>query len=197
MGYSLDPISDNCYPGTTVLINRFDIREQGKLDEVESVLTASRIAEWLESPGENSFDFAHYREIHRFIFADLYDWAGKIRTVNISKKGTVFCPASEIEEQGNRIFGCLAENNFLLDLPQKEFVKEFVELYCTTNYLHPFREGNGRTQRVFLSQLAEHAGYVLDFSKIDTDLLMMATIQSANGVTDLLSDLMREAIHKI
>lgn len=197
MGYSLDPISDNCYPGTTVLINRFDIREQGKLDEVESVLTASRIAEWLESPGESSFNFAHYREIHRFIFADLYDWAGKIRTVNISKKGTVFCPASEIEEQGNRIFGRLAENNFLLDLPQKEFVKEFVELYCTTNYLHPFREGNGRTQRVFLSQLAEQAGYVLDFSKIDTDFLMMATIQSANGVTDLLSDLMREAVHKI
>lgn len=52
MGYSLDPISDNCYPGTTVLVNHFDIREQGKLNEVESVLTASRIAEWLESPGE-------------------------------------------------------------------------------------------------------------------------------------------------
>lgn len=194
MGYSLDTISDNCYPGTTVLINKFDIRNEAKLNEVETVLVSARSAEWLEHPKADSFDFAHYKAIHRFLFSDLYDWAGQIRTVDISKKGTRFCPAANIEQQADLIFRHLKERNSFNSLPRKDFLDEIVDFYCATNDLHPFREGNGRTQRIFLSQLICHAGYDLNWSEVDGDLLMIATIQSAQGVTDLLQRIFEDII---
>lgn len=90
MAYSLDPVSSDCYPGTSVLINKFNIRSEDKLNEVESVLTAAKYAERLNHSQMDSFDFLHYKEIHRFLFSDLYEWAGQVRTVNLSKKGTSF-----------------------------------------------------------------------------------------------------------
>ena len=99
MGYSIDPISANCYPGTTILINKFDIRDEEKLSEIESVISSARYAEWLNAPQATTFDFDHYKAIHRFVFSDLYEWAGEVRTVNISKKGTQFTPAENIESQ--------------------------------------------------------------------------------------------------
>lgn len=104
MGYSLEPTSDNCYPGTTVLINKFNIQDEAKLNEVETVLVSARSAELMEHPKADSFDFAHYKTIHQFLFSDLYDWAGQIRTVDLSKKGTRFCPAESIEHQADLIF---------------------------------------------------------------------------------------------
>lgn len=71
-------------------------------------------------------------------------------------------------------------------MPHDAFAEEITDFYCTTNYLHPFREGNGRTQRAFLAQLIRSAGYDINWSDMDGDLLMIATIQSAQGVTDLL-----------
>lgn len=75
-----------------------------------------------------------------------------------------------------------------------KFVKEIVDFYCVTNVLHPFREGNGRTQRAFFTQLIRNAGYEISFANIDPDLLMLATIQSAQGVTDLLERIFDESI---
>ena len=194
MGYSIDPISANCYSGTTVLINKFDIRDEEKLNEVEGVLTSAHYTEWLSAPKVENFDFKHYKAIHRFLFSDLYDWAGEVRTVNISKKGTQFVPAEQIESHADQIFRRLEEHNFFKGLPHDEFVEEIVDFYCVTNSLHPFREGNGRTQRVFLTQLIRNAGYDINFADMDTDLLMIATIQSAQGVTDLLRAVFSESI---
>ena len=74
------------------------------------------------------------------------------------------------------------------------FVENIVDLYCTLNILHPFREGNGRTERIFISQLIRFNGYDIDFSDIDTDYLMFATIQSAQEITDNLVNLFKENI---
>ena len=194
MGYNIDPISANCYPDTTVLINKFDIRDEEKLSEVENVIASARYAEWLNSPQSKEFTFNHYKAIHHFLFSDLYDWAGKVRTVNISKKGTHFTPAENIESQAELIFDRLGRQNYFKGLPHGEFVEEIVDFYCVTNNLHPFREGNGRTQRVFLTQLIYNAGYHINFADMDTDLLMIATIQSAQGVTDLLKQIFSESI---
>lgn len=196
MGYSIDPISANCYPDTTVLINKFDIRDEEKLNEVESVLASARFAEWVNEPKEDSFDFEHYKAIHHFLFSDLYDWAGQIRTVNISKKGTKFTSAENIETQASLVFKRLKNCNYFKGLEHSEFVDEIVDFYCVTNALHPFREGNGRTQRVFLTQLIRSAGYDINFADMDTDLLMIATIQSAQGVTDMLKQLFWESINR-
>ncbi|MBQ2959747.1 MAG: Fic family protein [Oscillospiraceae bacterium] len=194
MGYSIDPISANCYPDTTVFINKFDIRDEEKLNEVESVLASVRYAEWLNAPKADSFDFEHYKAIHHFLFSDLYDWAGQIRTVNISKKGTNFTPAENIEEQTALIFKRLKNCNYFKGLKHSEFLEEIVDFYCVTNALHPFREGNGRTQRVFLTQLIRNAGHDINFADMDTELLMIATIQSAQGVTDMLRQMFWESI---
>lgn len=82
-------------------------------------------------------------------------------------------------ECGN--FKRLAQNNLLCGLARNDFIAALVDLYQRTNELHPFREGNGRT-RVFLSQLAENAGYDLDFTAVDPDELMIATIYAAQGI---------------
>ena len=182
MGYSMDPVSANCYPGTAVLINKFDIQDEEKLNEIESVIASARYAEWLNAPQSATFDFEHYKAIHRYLFSDLYDWAGEVRSVDISKKGTRFTPANKIEKQAESIFRRLRERNHFKGLPRDEFVEELVDFYCITNLLHPFREGNGRAQRLFLTQLIRNAGCDINFADMDTDLLMIATIKAANGV---------------
>lgn len=194
MAYSIDPVSANCYPGTTILMNKFDIHDEAKLNEIESVISSARNAEWLNEPKADTFDFNHYKAIHYFLFSDLYDWAGEVRTVNISKKGTQFTPAENIESQAELIFKRLKARNYFKGLPHDEFVEEIVDFYCVTNDLHPFREGNGRTQRVFLTQLIRNAGYDIHFADMDTDLLMIATIQAAQGITDLLKQVFCESM---
>ena len=190
----MEPSSANCYPGTTVLVNKFDIRDDVKRSEVEAVLVSARSAEWMSKPLCSSFDFQRYREIHRYLFADLYDWAGMLREINISKKGTLFCPAAELSTRSQLIFHRLSENNCFCGLGHDAFVEQLLDFYCVTNELHPFREGNGRTQGIFLTQLIENAGYHIDFADIDSDLLMLASIQSSQGVTDLLRSILMDAI---
>ena len=131
------------------------------------------------------------------MFDDLYDWAGQIRTVNLSKKGTQFANVDEIERIADACFKRLSDNNFFRDMDFNEFVENIVDFYCVTNDLHPFREGNGRVQRIFIAQLIRFNGYDIDFNNIDTDELMMATIQSANGVTDSLKDIFKTSIIKV
>lgn len=194
MSYSIDSLQEGCYPGTSVLINKLNIRDEQVLAQVEADITKLRISQWELNPLADTFDFNHYKAIHAHLFSDLYDWAGQIRTVDLSKKGTRFCSAAEIENRADLIFTRLHQLNFLKNMEHIVFVEELTDFYCSTNELHPFREGNGRTQRLFLSQLTTNAGYTLNFSDIDSDLLMIATIQATQGVTDLLIRLLGEAV---
>lgn len=184
MAYELDALTDNCYEGTTCLINKFDIRDEKQLALMEAAITFAKAAELEHTPIDGSFDFAHYKAIHKYLFEELYDWAGTIRTVDISKKGTVFVPAKDIEQIADSCFARLKGKNFFREYPFQKFCEAVTDFYCVTNMLHPFREGNGRTQRIFISQLVRHTGYDIDFSAIDPDELMIATIQAANGVKD-------------
>ncbi|MCI8403370.1 MAG: cell filamentation protein Fic [Clostridia bacterium] len=192
--YSLDPLQDDCYENSTVLKNKFNIRDAEQLDIMEQSVTSMLIAKAaIEIPFEN-VDFDFYKNLHKYIFADIYDWAGTVRTVDMSKKGTNFCPADKINERGQRIFQRLSKLNFLKDIKGDDFIVEFTDLYCDLNYLHPFREGNGRTQRLFLSMLVSNLGMSLDFAQIDADYLMIATIKSVNGDIFMLRDIFREYI---
>lgn len=184
MGYTIESSADSCYPGTTVLINKFDLYSQSELDAVEAALVTAKAMQWEEEPLCRTFDFEHYKAIHKHLFGELYEWAGQVRTINIAKKGTQFCPADEIGSVGVAVFARLARKNFFRGLPRERFLEELVDFYERTNELHPFREGNGRTQRVFLAQLAQAAGHPLDFSCVDPDELMVATIYSAQGVVE-------------
>ena len=194
MPYELDPLPDNCYPGTTILINKLNIKDENEFIKAETLSTFINSSRLEVEPLEGNFDFEHYKAVHKFLFDEFYDWAGQIRTVNISKKGTRFCPFDNIEERAGAIFTRLRKYDYFRNLTKPEFITEIVDFYCVTNELHPFREGNGRSQRSFLTQLIRNAGYDINFSDIDIELLMIATIQSANGVIDLLENIFNKAI---
>ena len=194
MGYSLDPLQDGCYENSNVLINKFDIRDEKELEMMERNLTSYLMAQaTIEIPFED-VNFEFYKNLHKYVFGEIYDWAGTIRKVDMSKSGTKFCPANEIEKRGKNIFDRLETQNYLKGFKGEEFINEFVNLYCELNYLHPFREGNGRIQRQFLLMLLNNMGKHIDFKDIDRDLLMIATIKSVKGDLFMLKDIFREHI---
>lgn len=194
MSYSLDPLHDNCYENSTVLINKFNIRDEKQLNIMEQSITSMLIAKaMIDIPFEN-VDFEFYKHLHKYVFSDIYDWAGNIRNVDMSKKGTNFCTVENIEKRAQSIFDRLKQNDYLKQFYDDEFIIEFTDLYCELNYLHPFREGNGRIQRLFLSMLVSDLGKNLDFTEIDADFLMIATIKSVNGDIFMLRDIFREYI---
>lgn len=194
MPYSVDPSTDNCYEGTACLINKLGIHDEKLLAKVEAEITFAKASMLESAPVSDKFDMDHYLSIHRFLFEDLYDWAGTLRTVDISKKQTNFCNAENLPELMNACFAELKRNNLYVGLSRKEYIDRIVDFYCTTNMLHPFREGNGRTQRIFIAQLIRHNGYSFTFQRIDKDELIIATIMSASGVTDYLRDLFDKSI---
>ena len=189
MPYQGSALTADCYDGTVCLINKFNIRDEKKLAMMEADITLAKTMELVKNPIQGNFDFTHYKAIHKFLFEDLFDWAGQIRTVDMSKKGTRFVKAAEIEPLAESCFNRFKKNNFFVGYPFDDFIPAIVDFYCTTNLLHPFREGNGRTQKIFVNQLAEHAGYHIHFSTMDADELMIATIYAAQGIVDQLEKL--------
>lgn len=104
MSYSLNPLQNDCYENTTVLKNKFGIKDGKKLNTIEQNITSALIAKaFLEIPFQN-VDFEFYKSLHKYVFSDIYEWAGKIRDVNMSKSGTNFCRIDKIQEQGENIF---------------------------------------------------------------------------------------------
>ncbi|MDK2899117.1 MAG: cell filamentation protein [Patescibacteria group bacterium] len=107
--------------------------------------------------------------IHKQLFKGIYDWAGKIRIVDIkknTKNSDFFLPVGKIAVACNYVFTELFKENYLKDLSVEVFIKRLAYYYDQLNYIHPFREGNGRTQRVFWTRLARDAGYNIDWSLV-------------------------------
>lgn len=102
--------------------------------------------------------------IHAYIFQDVYDWAGKIRTVDIAK-GNTFCNVRFISSQADAIFSKLKEEYYLAGLEEYMFTKRLAYYFSEINALHPFREGNGHSQREFIRSLALKNGYLIYFEK--------------------------------
>lgn len=162
---------------------------------VESVITTMMITRLLSEPYDGDFTAEHYRDIHRTIMDNIYDWSGEVRTVDLSKKGTRFHSAEGLDRAMQLSFAHLNEQNYFLVLAHEEYAAQIAEFFTGLNLLHPFCEGNGLAQRVLIVQLVERAGDSIDFSECDNDLLMIATIHAAHGVLDYLRDFFIEAIH--
>lgn len=139
-----------CYPDSDVLINKLNIHDRDKLFEVERKLTMLRLMDLLEKPITGKFDFKHLQNIHQYIFQDIYPWARKTRTVDIAKSN-MFCKVQFIETQADEIFLKLQKDDFLKQLSKEKFAKKAAYYFWEINALHPFREGNGRTQRESIS----------------------------------------------
>ena len=176
-----DAIDDYVYPGTTVLRNKAGIQDQAALDAFEADATAVRMLELLEQPIPGTYDFAHLCAMHRHLFQDVYEWAGEIRTVDISRDASRFANASRIESYLVGELRKLPAENWLCGLHPEAFVARLAHYMGEINATHPFREGNGRTQRVYCALLAEKAGYFIDFESVDQARMYHVMIASFNG----------------
>lgn len=117
-----------CYPGTTVLKNKLNLREQAELDAFEAEITAQRAEETLPS---GRLGYTHYRAIHKHLFQDVYSWAGKIRNVRISKAGSMFCYPESIDREMNKLFNCLAlKGTFLKSTPSFALCNSVCQAKC-------------------------------------------------------------------
>lgn len=166
-----------CYPDSDVLINKLGIRDQEKLRIFERKLTMLRIMELIDKPITGNFDFKHLQKIHKFIFQDIYEWAGEVRKVDIAK-GNMFCNVKFIASQADEIFGNLRKDKYLEGLSKQEFIKKLAYYFSEINALHPFREGNGRSQREFIRSLAIKNGYIISFSDIPEEEMIIASRDS-------------------
>jgi len=167
-----------CYPGTTVLKNRRDLRTQEALDRFETAITAQRFDEPLPA---GKLTEQHYRQVHRHLFRDVYSWAGEYRTVRISKGDSSFCYPEYIPREMAKLFTGLRRDNNLSGLSAQQFARKAASLLSNLNAIHPFRDGNGRSQMAFITLLAARAGHPLHLARLVPADFMTAMIRSFQG----------------
>ena len=187
-----DPYTD---PVTGVLRNKLGLRTTGELESAEREITHAALILLGESPVPPSYDLRHLCAIHRRIFGDIYDWAGQLRTVAIAK-GTWFCLPQYIESAAAEVFRALHGEGLLRGLARDVFTERLTYYLGEVNAVHPFREGNGRAQRAFFTQLASDAGFTLDWQHLDADRNIAASAAIMRGdpvlMRKMLDDLIRE-----
>ncbi|RWR02470.1 cell filamentation protein Fic [[Pantoea] beijingensis] len=175
-----------------VLKNRLQIREAHRLQQAELAFTALRAAT-LELGSDNP-GLPHLCAIHRVLFQDLYEWAGELRHIDIYLDDTPFCHFEYIEKEGNALMAALEAEKGFDGLSQKAFIERLAYYYCEINMLHPFRDGNGRTQRIFFEQLALHAGYLIDWTPIEREVWLAANREGVSGNLQGLIDIFSKVV---
>lgn len=164
------------------LRNLCDIfHDPGALEGAEKLLVALRAAELAEHglPTGRGFDLV--LAVHHHLFQDVYDWAGKPRVTGLFKEQSGFLSPDRIEQEGRKLFERLAERDDLRGLSRSSFAEHLAEPFNTLNEIHPFREGNGRTQRIVWEAFARQAGHVLDFEGISQERMAVVSIAGMNG----------------
>ena len=186
------------YPGTTVLKNIPGIRNQEILDRFEADRVGQRSLELIERPLSGLFDIEHLQGIHRYLFQDVYEWAGDFRTVDIAKGNSYFAHVPYIESTLKGLFGELSEERHLRGLNQERFASRLAQILGTLNAVHAFREGNGRAQREFVRELAYKNSYWIDWSKVSREELYQASDASfMRGDDTFFEKLLKRAIEPI
>lgn len=154
-----------------ILDNKLGIANPAELAKQEEFVSKKKAVELFENGIIDKFEvgtFSGLSKIHEYLFSDIYDFAGKIRTVNISKGNFRFAPVMYLNAALKNID----------KMPQSTF-GEIIEKYVEMNIAHPFREGNGRSMRIWLDLiLKNNIGKVVDWSKVDKEdyLLAMSTV---------------------
>lgn len=174
-----------CYPDSSVLKNKLDIRDPALLRKVEADLSTARQAEIFRTPVVGRFTVTHLCNIHRKLLGDVYSFAGHFRREDIAKGPTRFVTYSQIKEKLQRLLGQLQQEKWLENVPFEAFVARSAYYMAELNYIHPFREGNGRTIREFMRLLFLHNGYVVQWDTVDVEALLNAMIDSVYDTAHL------------
>ena len=140
-----------------------------ELAAAEADLVAVRTLQLCRQPPAHPRDLVELQAIHRHLFQDIYPWAGQLRTVDLRKTvpgAHPFLPVSTITRSAGFVFDQLRQDRYLQHLDRDRFIERLAYHNDQVNYLHPFREGNGRTQRFFFDSLAVAAGWWLDWAQV-------------------------------
>ncbi len=168
------------YPGTNVFINKLGIKDHDELEKREVEITFEKLVELYENPIRGEFDTEHLKDIHRYLFGDIYDWAGEFRNVYMKKAETYFASEENIAPYLDHDLALL--NRDVLNIKTKFDLAEFLAInYINIQHIHPFREGNSRTIREFFRQfvlektpLLETGPMELDLSKMNPEIMATA-----------------------
>lgn len=174
-----------CYPDSSVLKNKLDIRDPVLLRKVEADLSTARQAEIFRTPVVGRFTATHLCNIHRKLLGDVYSFAGHFRREDIAKGTTRFVTYSQIKEELQRLLGQLQQEKWLENVPFEVFAARSAYYMAELNYIHPFREGNGRAIREFMRLLFLHNGYVVQWDAVDVEALLNAMIDSVYDTAHL------------
>ncbi|WP_273783629.1 BID domain-containing T4SS effector [Bartonella sp. AU15XJBT] len=179
------------YPNSITLKNKYGIENYGKLKVQCAHDTAKAIIHLRQEEPPQSLNSTYLQYIHHTLFKNTFEWAGKTREKPFTfEDGTVACmpkmkkadisfaSKKQIQEGLKNLDKTLAETNNLKGLTRETFVEQAAEIMIQLNYTHPFREGNGRTQRIFFEKLAQVAGHTLDFSLVTEKRMNFASIAS-------------------
>lgn len=182
------------------LKNRLRLISQDDLSALESMITTSKEAELAQHPILGSFDFKHLQKIHKFLFGDIYEWAGKCRTTPLAKQVfdddfddiVEFCEPSLIESKATSLLKSFPNLDLLASFKTNEFAIVIAPFLVQLNNIHPFREGNGRTQRAFFKLLARHCGHDFAWDVVTRDRNIMVSVQGARGHVEPMQRLLLE-----
>jgi cell filamentation protein len=182
-------------PGTNVLKNLRGLTDPELLERFEARQTHRRIAELIDTPVPGIFDLANLKAIHRYIFQDVFEWAGQFRNVNISKGGHLFGAAAFLETALLQPLEKVAIENYLANLDRAKFADRAAYVLGELNAAHPFREGNGRTQREFIREVGLKAGHYIDWrSTTPAEMTEASRLSHMSGDRSLLAQLLVAAI---
>ncbi len=172
------------YPGTSILRNRLGILDAERLEIIERRFVTQRIRAGLP---RGNFDLAHLQAIHLQMFQDVYYWAGELRTVEINKGGHQFQFVRFIPTGMADLHRRLEAADFLRGLDRYRFAAKAGEIIGDVNYVHPFREGNGRVQLQYLKQLGEQAGHPIMLVQLDPEGWIEASRRARRGDYDAMA----------
>lgn len=171
-----DPSDEDPYsiPGSTCLQNLLGLTNTADLNEAEKQITLLTLADLAANPEAPTFDLDHLRRIHRRIFDQVYHFAGELRRMEFAKGDHPFLPFRLIEEDAAACFAQLHAENLLGGLDEQMFAQRLGFFFGWINKIHPFREGNGRSQRVLIDQLAGMHGFGIEWNAISPDAMAKA-----------------------
>lgn len=185
-----------CYKNSNILKNNLNIKDNKLLENFERKLVIAKLYDLRQNNKIGNFDIQHFVNIHKYLFEDIYPFAGRFRTENIAKGNFSFAEWEFIEDELQKLLLKLKEENYLLNLSKKILSNKLAFYMSELNVLHPFREGNGRTIREFIRQLAFKNGYALDLQNIEPKQMLNACIKSVVNTTDL-ENLLLKCLTKI
>jgi cell filamentation protein len=177
--------SKYCYPETDVLRNKLNIHDGNALKQAETDIVSVKQNYLLTHPIAGYFTPNHICRIHKFLFSDVYRFAGHYRTETIKKGKTTFLSEKDISCRMKVLLTELKKERYLTKLSYDDFIQRLAYYFSELNYIHPFREGNGRATREFIRELVQYNGYTVIWRKIEIDVLLDAMIASVFDITAL------------